>query len=408
MVSTDMSRCRRATESSPPPSVQPLRPLLAAEPFRVFFPWAVSLGLAGVLLWPLFLGHYLQFHPALLHARLMIFGFGGGCIIGFLGTAAPRMLGTPALRGWETVLLALLHAASILACAMLRDGLGCILFAGTLAALLFLLARRFAARTDMPPPGFIMVLLGLLSGLTGALMFAFNLDWQNPFNFRFSRLLMNEAFLLLPVLGVSGFLVTRILGLPSRQSFPDSRTPPAGWWPLALEALVTGVLLMVSFVLEATGRIQLGAGLRFCLIMGWWVRDMPGLWTAKTVGTQAWMLKMGLGSVAVAPLCLALDPMRLIAMEHVLFITGFGLTMLAVASRVVYGHSGQLEQARQVSKPLRWITWLAILAMSTRVSADYMVSIQNSHYIYAAYTWAIITVIWLRLVWSKLWTPDPS
>ena len=60
MVSTDMSRCRRATESSPPPSVQPLRPLLAAEPFRVFFPWAVSLGLAGVLLWPLFLGHYLQ------------------------------------------------------------------------------------------------------------------------------------------------------------------------------------------------------------------------------------------------------------------------------------------------------------------------------------------------------------
>lgn len=382
--------------------------MLVAEPFRLFFPWAVMLGGAGVMLWPLFLAHWLHFLPAVLHTRLMVFGFGGGCVIGFLGTAAPRMLGAAALRSPETVLLLGFHAASIIACARLHDELGCALFAATLTLLLFILGRRFKARTDLPPPGFIMVLLGLLSGITGALMFAFNLDWQNAFCFRFARLLMNEAFLLLPVLGVSGFLVTRILGLASRQGFPDSRTPPVGWWPLAFESLLAGALLIGSFAVEASGQTQLGAALRFCLIMGWWSRDLPGLWTVKTQGTQAWMLRLGLGFVAAAPLLLAIDPRRLIAMEHVLFITGFGLTILGVASRVVYGHSGHLEQARQVSKPLRWITWLAILAMSTRVSADYDANIQNSHYIYAACTWAIITVIWLRLVWSKLWTSDPS
>ena len=392
-----------------PPAVHPpLRPLLVAEPFRLFFPWAVMLGGAGVMLWPLFLAHHLAFLPAVLHARLMVLGFGGGCVIGFLGTAAPRMLGAAPFRGLETLLLLGLHAASIAACARLHDELGCALFAATLAVLLLILGRRFKTRADLPPPGFILVLLGLLSGIAGALMFAFNLDWQNAFCFRFARLLLNEAFLLLPVLGVSGFLVTRILGLPSRQSFPDNPAPAPGWWPLALESLLAGALLIGSFAVEGAGQIQLGAALRFCLIMGWWARDLPSLWTVKTVGTQAWMLKVGLGFVAAAPLLLALDPRRLIAMEHVLFITGFGLTILAVASRVVYGHSGHLEQARQVSKPLRWITWLAILAMTTRVSADYDAKIQNSHYFYAAFTWAIIVVIWLRLAWRKLWTSDPS
>ena len=351
-----MPRCHRATPS--PSSERPqLWKLLAGEPFRIFFPWAACLGVVGVMLWPLFVMQCLRFHPALPHARLMIVGFGGGCIIGFLGTAAPRMLGAPALRPWETFLLLLFHAASVTACTLLHDELGCALFSATLLLLLALLAARFNARADLPPPGFMLVFTGLWCGIAGAVMFALNLDWQNAFNYRFARLLLDEAFLLLPILGVGGFVVTRILGLPSRQTFPDSRTPPPGWWPLAVEALLAAGLLIGSFALEAAGSIELGAALRFCIIMGWWSRDMPGFWRKKPVGTQAWMLKAGLGFVAAAPLLLALDSRKLIAMEHILFITGFGLTILAVASRIVFGHSGHLEQARSVSKPLRWITW---------------------------------------------------
>jgi len=335
-------------------------------------------------------------------------GFGGGCVIGFLGTAAPRMLGARPFAGWETGLLLASHAAFAMATLKLNEQASCALFALTLLILVGSLARRAAQRTDMPPPGFIMVLLGLICGITGAALIGLGLNFHSPFCYRIAGLLLNEAFLLLPILGVSGFLITRILGLPSRQSFPDSRTPPPGWWRIALEAFIAAGLILASFAVEATGLLQLGAGLRFCLIMGWWARDMPGLWGTKAVGTQAWMLKVGLGFVAAAPLLLALAPAKLIAMEHVLFVTGFGLTILAVASRVVYGHSGQLEQAKAVSNPFRWITWLAILGMSTRVSADYLPTIQDSHYLYAAWTWAIVTAIWLRLVWTKLWTPDPS
>src|SRR3954464_15873506 len=77
------------------------------EPFRFFFPQAVVAGLIGVLLWPLYflhsgdvswfkssgpLGNIIDFYPNLAHVRVMVFGFFGGFIFGFLGTAMPRML----------------------------------------------------------------------------------------------------------------------------------------------------------------------------------------------------------------------------------------------------------------------------------------------------------------------------
>jgi uncharacterized protein involved in response to NO len=402
-----MARCRHAHPISA--TARPaLLSWLAAEPFRVFFPWAACAGVWGVLLWPLFYAKWSYVYPALPHARLMAFGFGGAAVMGFLGTAVPRMLGAPKLQPWEAGALFVLHVSATAACATAHDTLGCSLFALTLAVLILLVGSRFWRRTDMPPPAFVLVQMGLLSGLAGALMFALHLDLQTPFLFRFTRLLANEAFLLLPILGVGGFLIARILGLRSRQSLPDSRTPPAGWWPLAIEALITGALLLGTFALEAAGWVRFAALLRFVLLIAWWSRDTPGLWRAKTAGTQAWMLKTGIVFVALAPLMLALDPLRMIAMEHVLFITGFGLTIYAVASRVAFGHSGHLEQSKAVSKPLRWVVWLAVLAMTTRVSADYLFSIQISHYVYAALTWTIITAIWLRLVWAKLWTPDPD
>lgn len=400
-----MSRCRHAAAT---PCSDPLLLSLAGEPFRVFFPWAALAGMWGVLLWPLYVAKWITIYPGMPHARLMAFGFGGAAILGFLGTAAPRMLGVKALRAWESGLLLLLHVAGTVACALMHDRTGCTLIALALVTLLVILGSRFRQRTDMPPPGFALVLMGLLSGLAGAMMFALQWDLRSPFLYRLARLLAQESFLLLPVLGVSGFLVSRIVGLPSRQSLPDSRTPPAGWWPLTAEAVVTGGLVIGSLALEAIGLIRTGALLRFVVVLAWWSRDLPGLWRATTKGTLAWMLKVGLAFVAIAPLLRALDPVRLVAMEHVLFITGFGLTIYAVGARVAFGHSGCLEQAREVSKPLRWVVWLAVLAMATRASADYVTSIQGSHYLYAALTWVIITVIWLCVVWRKLWTPDPG
>ena len=62
------------------------------EPFRFFFPQAVLAGIVGVTLWPLYFWHVTEFYPNLSHVRVMAYGFFGGFIFGFLGTALPRML----------------------------------------------------------------------------------------------------------------------------------------------------------------------------------------------------------------------------------------------------------------------------------------------------------------------------
>ena len=68
---------------------------LQEEPFRIFFPLAVFCGIAGVAVWPLHFTGWLPHYPGPGHTRLMVLGFFGGFILGFLGTALPRMLSTP-------------------------------------------------------------------------------------------------------------------------------------------------------------------------------------------------------------------------------------------------------------------------------------------------------------------------
>ena len=84
---------------------------LATEPFRVFFPAAVLVGMMGVSLWPLYKIGIDTFYPGQIHARLMAYGFFGGFVLGFLGTALPRMLSAAPFRGPEVGLLLGLYLA---------------------------------------------------------------------------------------------------------------------------------------------------------------------------------------------------------------------------------------------------------------------------------------------------------
>lgn len=411
-----MSRCRHAqnpaTIDSSEETAEGRISLWFREPFRLFFPWGLLVGCIGVALWPAFYWKWFPHYPGQpldLHGRLMTLGLGGAFVLGFLGTAGPRMMGAPRLWAVEIAVMLALHGGAVAAALAGNSRLACALFAAAVVWLMIGLAGRFQRRSDLPPPGFVMAAAGLLSGLCGASMHALGFDLAAGGQwFRLSRLLMNEAFLLLPVLGVGGFLLPRILQLPGRHVFPDSRTPPPGWWPLAAEAGAAAGLVIVSFVIEANYSVRAGVLLRFVVAFGWLARDLPGLWTRRVSGTQAWVIRLALASILLSWLLKWLDPVRWIAIEHILFITGFGMIMLGVASRVVDGHSGNREAAKGVSKPLRWVFWLAVLAMATRVSADYFPKIQVSHYIYAALTWIAISVIWFVANRRKLATPDPE
>src|SRR5580765_1764584 len=83
------------------------------EPFRIFFPLGILVGVSGVSLWPLFFSGLHRFYPGVMHARLTIEGFAGAFVIGFLGTAGPRLTDTGSLSRFELRILLALYAACV-------------------------------------------------------------------------------------------------------------------------------------------------------------------------------------------------------------------------------------------------------------------------------------------------------
>ncbi len=145
---------------------------ICEEPFRVFFPIGSTLGMLGVSLWLIYyLGAPIPY-PNITHARLMIEGLMASFIFGFLGTAGPRLTSTPHFSVTE---VATIFTLDVLAAGAHTGGahrLGDILFVVCLFLFARTLLKRFRQRNDSPPPNFVLVAFGLLSGIAGATLVA--------------------------------------------------------------------------------------------------------------------------------------------------------------------------------------------------------------------------------------------
>src|SRR5436190_11436920 len=141
---------------------------LCEEPFRIFFPTGALLGTVGVSLWVLYYCDVGIPYPNVTHARLMIEGFMASFIFGFLGTAGPRLTSAPPFSPAE---LATIFTLDLFAAGMHLGGAhraGDICFLLCLLVFLRSLAKRFRQRKDSPPPNFVLVALGMASGIVGA------------------------------------------------------------------------------------------------------------------------------------------------------------------------------------------------------------------------------------------------
>jgi uncharacterized protein involved in response to NO len=88
-----------------------------------------------------------------------------------------------------------------------------------------------------------------------------------------------------------------------------------------------------------------------------------------------------------------------VSIEHLLYIGGFGLLILVVASRVLFGHSGDLEGFFLRSRWVRLWVFLAVVTAATRATPAWAPSTTISHHTYAASTWGILALLWL--IWHR-------
>ena len=372
-----------------------------AEPFRIFFPLGLFLGATGVALWPLFVWHAIGFYPAQAHVRLMIEGLMGSFIIGFLGTAGPRLLDASPLNAKETSALLGLQIVSAFLHLTQRQTAGDIVFLTLLLLFIGMMAQRAKARNDLPPPQFVLVLFGFLNAMAGIfLITAAKSFTDRSFANQLGSLMLNEGFVLCPILGVGAFFFPKLLG-GAKPEPSDLRIATALWIKRAVIAVLTALTIWISFVLEALGWIRVAAVVRGLTTLIYLVRQGHLLEKPSGPPFLARCFRLG-GLLLVAGLFLpVILPGYRVASMHLIFIGGFSVILFTVSTRVVIGHAGQSHLFRKRLRFLMSALALLIIAMVARVGADFIPPARNSHLVYAALIWLLAAIIWLVALGPK-------
>ena len=382
--------------------------LCSAEPFRIFFPLALLIGISGVSLWPLFFTGMHKFYPGIMHSRIMIEGFLGGFVIGFLGTAMPRLLSAPPLRRWETWTLVVVY----LTVAGLHIGhqllLGDIAFAVLLLFFGACLLRRARHATDLPPPGFVLVGLGYLTGLSGTLLWIGGMKgWVSGSAMMLGGLWLNQAFVLLLILGVGTFLLPRFLAIQGIRPLDEERTASREWVLRALAAGGVGITILVSYWLEAAYvMVTPAAMVRGCAVMIYLLCMVPIFRTSNPGRTVPLAVNIALVSVVLGLAFPLFWPGQRIAGLHVVFLGGFSLITFTVATRVVLGHSGNGHLFRARLPSLLCVIGLLLIATALRVIGEFLPDQRATDLDLASYLWMGAAAVWGIAILPKVRIPD--
>ena len=373
-----------------------------SEPFRIFFPLGLFLGVLGVALWPFYVCHAITFYPANAHVRLMIEGMMGSFIIGFLSTAGPRLLDAKPLRTPETSTLLILQIASAVLHLTQNQTRGDIIFLVLLVSFLGMMGTRARSCEDWPPPHFVLVLFGLFNAIAGIfLLIAAKSITNGAFANQLGALMLNEGFVLFPILGVGAFFFPKLLGgaMPEPS---DLQIAAVLWRKRAAIAALAGLIIWISFALEALGWMRTAAIIRGLTSAYYFI--VPGRLFKKPSGPpfMAQCFRLGALFLIAGLLLPALLPTYRVANLHLTFIGGFTIILFTVSARVIIGHAGQRHLFEGRLRFLVVSLALLIIAMLARVTADFVLPERNTHLVYAALIWLLAAIVWGWTLLPKL------
>jgi uncharacterized protein involved in response to NO len=380
--------------------------LTTREPFRLFFPLATLAGIVGVALWPLNLLGLTTMYPGQFHARIMAHGLFGGFILGFLATAMPRMLSARPLRILEVTPLLLAHVATVATYAAGHIRTGNTIFLCLLAMFCALMVRRLRQRKDLPPPGFVLVFFSLLSAGGGALLGALDLAESHPTSVVFERLLSYQGFVLFPILGIGPFILPRFFGLNSAHDLPESFAPTRAWLKKASIATVAAIAIFASFLFEANGSIRTAYAIRFAATLGYMLVEMPLRSGPGSFNVFGAAIRVSLLGIVSGFLAIAFAPGFRVGLLHITLVGGFAVITFVVATRVLFGHSGNLPKLKGRNRWFPIALGLMLFGMATRISGDFWPKIMASHYIYGAILWIAGVLLWAIYTLPKALVAD--
>ena len=363
----------------------------ATDPYRIFFPLGLALGLTGVSVWPFYYFGITEGYSGRTHAFVQICGFLYSFAAGFLLTAIPRFTGTEAPRRKVQYLLAGLTVVSAVGFEMHNFRLGHTGFLAAHLALITSVGRRFLHRKQNPPSTFPLVGIGLITGAVAAVLnTAIAFELMTPSWDPLAKRLLTEGMFLMLVLGVGGFLGPRLMGFASLPQ-PGMAGPKPGGATLGYAA--AGVALLLSLVAEygmgfapaAYFTAAIATTIVAVTVRPW---QLPAVRTtlAWCVWTANLLLVVGVWAVAFAPAYRA-------DLLHVLFIA-FTLLIVSVGTRVALSHGGHPLSRERRSWPIRIGLVTVLIAMLARLGAPFAPSTYFDHLAWASLLWIAGMLVW--------------
>lgn len=321
---------------------------LQAEPYRLFFPLAIVLALAGIAPWVLHALGALPAYPAMIHVGLLTHGFALAIITGFLGTMIPRRSQTPPLS--RAALGALGLALAVVAVGAIAQSVAWVAGAG-LAVLGMLLAfvvdrgRRSRATTP-PPPSFLFLPVALATGVAGELLTLGLLAVDRVAEALAARVVLVDGMLAGLVLALAPMLSPMVCD-------DDAAAPVPPWRRgiLRVAAPLFGLLslapIAAPWLASGTGRgLQL---LRAAIVLWVVVVECRAWRRPRAPGFHRWLVRLALFAFALAPAAAALTSTTgaRIALQHLGWIGGLLLLSFAISVHVALHHGARRDEARQ-------------------------------------------------------------
>jgi len=316
--------------------------------------------------------------------------------LGFLWTAVPRRTGTAPASVAEMAAAACALVVTTGAATAERWIVAEVAYASLLVLLLAFAIRRFVggAARRRPPANFVLIPLGILHGLAGAVLMVVALAPGGQASLMgLGRLLVEQGVFLCFAVGVGGLVLPLIAGAPPPADL--SATPRETWKAVAYA--VAGVTIAATLVAEHVGSDRIAPLVRASVVAAglaagggvWRPPAKPGL-HRRLVRLAVWLMPVGLAGAGLWP------AYRVPAL-HVLFVGGFSLLAFAIATHVAFAHLG-LEALALGRPPAVVALGVAfVLAMLARVAADASHT-YFAHLGWAAGTWIAGSAVWLAFL----------
>jgi uncharacterized protein involved in response to NO len=217
--------------------------------------------------------------------------------------------------------------------------------------------------------------------------------------------MLNEGFVLFPILGVGAFFFAKLLG-GAKPEPSDLRIATALWIKRALIAALTALVIWSSFVLEALGWMRTAALVRGITTLTYFITQGRVLEKPSGPPFLANCFRLGALLLTAGLLLPAALPGYRLANLHLTFIGGFSIILFTVSTRVIIGHAGQSHLFRKRLRFLVAALALLVVAMVARVGADFIPQARDSHLVYAALIWLLAATVWFVALGPKLSLSD--